>query len=65
MKTQINSWAAWTLVRIQFVTASFDPEVLQLPGGSLIAFFLSLYVTVRSIWSVGTLGSPRMPTASA
>jgi hypothetical protein len=54
MTRQINSWAAWILVGIQFMTANFDPEVLQWPGGSLIASFLWLYVTVRSFWSVGT-----------
>lgn len=48
MKEHINSWAAWMLLRIQFTTANFDPEVLQWPGGSLIAFFLSLYATARS-----------------
>ena len=46
MKRQINSWAAWILVRIHFVTANFDPEVLQWPC-----------VTTRSFWSVGTGGS--------
>jgi hypothetical protein len=48
MKQQIISWAAWILARVQFVTAHFDPEVLQWPGGSLIASCLWLYVTVRS-----------------
>ena len=40
MKTQIDSWAAWILTRIQNVTANLDPEVLQWPqpatGGSEI-----------------------------
>ena len=57
MKTQIDSLAAWILTRIQNVTANFDPEVLQLPGGSLIASLLWIYVTVRSFSSVGTDGS--------
>ena len=30
----------WILVRFQIVTGNFDPEVLQWPGGSLIASFL-------------------------
>lgn len=34
------------------MTANFDSEVLQGPGGSLIAFFLSLYMTARSFCSV-------------
>jgi hypothetical protein len=33
MTNQIESWATWILVRIQFVTANLDPEVLQWPGG--------------------------------
>lgn len=53
MNRQINSWAAWILVRIQLITAMFDPEILQWPGGSLIAPGLWLYVSVRSVWSVG------------
>jgi hypothetical protein len=56
MKRQIKSWAAWILVRIQFMTANFDPEVLQWPGGSFIAVFLSLYATARSFWPAGTGG---------
>jgi hypothetical protein len=53
MKRLINSWAAWIFVRIQFMTSNFDLEVLQWPGGSLIAPVLSLCVTVRSFWSFG------------
>ena len=49
MKGQFNSWAAWILV-------NFDPEVLQWPGGSLIALFLSVYTTARLFWSIGTNG---------
>jgi hypothetical protein len=52
MKTQIVSWAAWVVVRTQIVTATFDPEVLQGPGGLVIALLLWLYVVVRPFWSV-------------
>jgi hypothetical protein len=44
MKTQIASWAAWILVRIQFVTATLDPQVMQWPGGIVIALLLWLYI---------------------
>jgi hypothetical protein len=54
MKKQIESWAAWILVRIQILTAHLDAEVLQWPGGSLIAPFLWLYVAARSYWSIGS-----------
>jgi hypothetical protein len=56
MKTQIESWAAWILVRIQIVTANLDPEILQWPGGIVIALFLWLYVVARPSWSVGAGG---------
>jgi hypothetical protein len=56
MKIQIDYWVR-ILVKIQLVTANFDPEVLQLPGGSLIASLLWIYVTARSFWSVCTYGS--------
>jgi hypothetical protein len=54
MKGQIKSWMTWILVRIQIVTASLDPQVLQWPGGSLIAPFLWLYGTPRLLWLIGT-----------
>jgi len=56
MKTQIESWAAWILVRIQIATANLDPEVLQWPGGSVMALLLWLYVVDRPFWSVGAGG---------
>jgi len=56
MKTQLESWAAWILVRIQIITANLDPEVLQWPGGSVIALLLWLYVIARPFWSVSAGG---------
>jgi hypothetical protein len=56
MKTQIASWAAWIFVRIQFVTATLNPEVLQWPGGIVIALLLWLCVVARPFWSVGVGG---------
>jgi hypothetical protein len=57
MKTQIESWTACILVRIQMATANLDPEVLQWPGGSVIALLLWLYVVARPFWSVGAGGA--------
>jgi hypothetical protein len=51
----IKSWTTRNLVRFQVVTANLDPEVLQWPGGSLIAPLLWLCVMVRSFWPVGTV----------
>jgi hypothetical protein len=44
MIQQIESYAARIAVRIQNVGAEVDPEILQLPGGSVIATLLWLYV---------------------
>jgi hypothetical protein len=50
MKQQIELGVMWIAARIQIVGANFDPEVLQWPGGSLIAIFLWLYATVTVAW---------------
>jgi hypothetical protein len=52
---QLNSWAAWILARMEIMTATFDPEVLQWPGGSVIAAALWLYGTARWFWPVGNI----------
>jgi hypothetical protein len=57
MKTKIESWVAWILVRIQIVTANLDPEVVQWPGGMIVALLLSLYLVTRPFRSAGA-GSP-------
>jgi hypothetical protein len=54
MKNQFQPWAAWIFARIQFASANFDVEVLQWPGGSVIAVVLWIYLTARSLWWVGT-----------
>jgi hypothetical protein len=46
MKQQMEFCVMWIAARIQIVTANFDLEVLQWPGGSLIAIFLWLHATV-------------------
>jgi hypothetical protein len=56
MKTQIESWTVWILVRIQIVSANLDPEILQWPGGVVIALLLWLYVVARPLWSAGASG---------
>lgn len=43
MKEQLESYAARIAARIQHVSADMDPEILQLPGGSIIAALLWLY----------------------
>jgi hypothetical protein len=41
--TQLRCYAAQIAVHIQTASAEMDPEVLQLPGGSVIATLLWLY----------------------
>jgi len=43
MMEQLESCAARIAARIQNVSADMDPEILQLPGGSVIATLLWLY----------------------
>jgi hypothetical protein len=43
MKEQLESYAARIALRIRNVGANVDPEILQLPGGSVIATILWLY----------------------
>ena len=43
MKKQIESYAARIAASLQNVSADMDPEILQLPGGSVIATLLWLY----------------------
>jgi hypothetical protein len=43
VKDQIKSCTASLLLRIQNVGAEINPEILQLPGGSVIATALWLY----------------------
>lgn len=43
MKEQIEAYAARIAASLQNVSADMDPEILQLPGGSIIAPLLWLY----------------------
>jgi hypothetical protein len=47
MKEQLQSCAALIAARIQNVSSDMDPEILQLPGGSVIATLLWLYTKGR------------------
>jgi hypothetical protein len=53
MKDKSNR-RGWIFVRFRFVTANFDPEVLQWSGRRLIPSFLWLYVAARLFWSAGS-----------
>jgi hypothetical protein len=48
MKEQFESYAARIAAQIQHVSAEVDPEILQLPGGSVIATLLWLYAAGSS-----------------
>jgi len=47
MNAFIESSAGRIAARIQNIGVSFDPEVLSLPGGSIIAVLLWLYASTR------------------
>ena len=55
LTSRFESWTARNLVRFQIVTANLNLEVLQWPGGSLIAPLLWLCAMARSFWLVGTV----------
>lgn len=61
MNAFIESSAGRIAARIQKIGVSFDPEVLSLPGGSIIAALLWLYASSRVI--VKPAGAPpSLPT---
>jgi hypothetical protein len=47
---RLESYAARIAARIQHVGTEVDPEILQLPGGSLIATLLWLYTKGADCW---------------
>jgi hypothetical protein len=64
VKRKIQSRTVWILVRVQIVIANLDPEVLQWPGGTLIAPLLWFQVMARPFWAFGKGGkaAPRNHT---
>jgi hypothetical protein len=55
LTSRFESWSARNLVGFHIVTANLNPDVLQWPGGSLLAPLLWLCVMARSCWSAGTV----------
>lgn len=49
MKDQLQSYAARIAARIHHVGTEVDPEILQLPGGSIIATLLWIYLKGASV----------------
>ena len=45
MMNFVESSAGWVAARVQAIGTGFDPEVLSLPGGSLIAVLLWVYAS--------------------
>jgi hypothetical protein len=50
MKNLLESAATWTAGMILASVANLDPEVLQWPGGSVLAMLLSMYATVAVVF---------------
>jgi hypothetical protein len=47
---KLKSYSAWIVGKIQSLGAMFDPEVLQWPGGAVIALFFLCCATVSLAW---------------
>lgn len=62
MMNFVESGAGWIAARIQAISAGFDPEMLSLPGGSVIAAFLWLYAGAAHRLKRGV---PRKPAVAA
>jgi len=58
MKYVLESVATWTSVTMLSIVANFDPEVLQWPGGSVVAMLLAIYATIAAVFA-GPLGGLR------
>ncbi len=50
MMEQLENYAARVVVRIQSAGAEVDPDILQLPGGSVIATLLWLYTKGADVY---------------
>ncbi len=50
MRDHLQTCAALIAARIQHMSADMDPEILQLPGGSLIATVLWLYAKGSTVF---------------
>jgi hypothetical protein len=65
MMNFIESSAGRIAARIQTIGGSFDPEVLSLPGGSVIAVLLCLYAsTMFSLHRAEPRQQPAEPIAA-
>jgi hypothetical protein len=47
VKQLIEQCATWIVAKIQILSATFDPEILQWPGGALIAMLLLAYTAIK------------------
>jgi hypothetical protein len=65
MMNFIESSAGRIAARMQSIGGSFDPEVLSLPGGTIIAILLFLYAsTMLSLHRTPTRQQPVEPIAA-
>jgi hypothetical protein len=47
---RLKSLSSWVVGKLQGFGAMFDPEVLQWPGGAIIAVFFLCYATLSLAW---------------
>jgi hypothetical protein len=50
---QLQGWATWIVDKLKNLGALFDPEVLQWPGGTVIALVLIVSATVSLAFGLG------------
>jgi len=58
MKAILEPWVARTDARFKLVCASIDPDLLLLPGGSLLALLFSVYANIKVVLPVSFGGLP-------
>ena len=58
MKAMLEPWVARIDARFRLVCASIDPDLLLLPGGSLLAVLFSLYANIKLLLPVSFGGLP-------
>jgi hypothetical protein len=58
MKAMLEPWVARIDARFRLVCASIDPDLLLLPGGSLLALLFSIYINIKFLLPVSFGGLP-------
>src|SRR5271155_1595022 len=60
----LEAWVARIDARFRLVCASIDPDLLLLPGGSLLALLFSVYANIKLLLPVSFGGLPARSAAA-